>query len=154
MEGYNMIEALRKKYEADIAHAKANIEVYLQNAVGVGEHPDIIEARIDFQRRNRMEIHKNYLSQLYVALAKNMAEIAPGDLNISFFPSSGSEAVEGCLKMAFKKANPNDKKQNRNILLHSDQSFHGKLFGAGGATASPELNYKFPSPFNTISFLH
>lgn len=115
-------------------------------------HPDIIEARIDFQRRNRMEIHKNYLSQLYVALAKNMAEIAPGDLNISFFPSSGSEAVEGCLKMAFKKANPNDKKQNRNILLHSDQSFHGKLFGAGGATASPELNYKFPSPFNTISF--
>ena len=92
-------------------------------------HPDIIEARIDFQRRNRMEIHKNYLSQLYVALAKNMAEIAPGELNISFFPSSGSEAVEGCLKMAFKKANPNDKKQNRNILLHSDQSFHGKLFG-------------------------
>ena len=36
MEGYNMIEAFRKKYEADIAHAKANIEVYLHNRVGIG----------------------------------------------------------------------------------------------------------------------
>ena len=26
-----MIDALRKKYEADIAHAKANIEEYLHN---------------------------------------------------------------------------------------------------------------------------
>ena len=44
MEGYNMIEALRKKYEADIAHAKANIEVYLHNPVGIGEHPDLVSA--------------------------------------------------------------------------------------------------------------
>ena len=44
MEGYNMIEALRKKYEADIAHAKANIEVYLHNPVGIGEHPDLVAA--------------------------------------------------------------------------------------------------------------
>ena len=39
-----MIEALRKKYEADIAHAKANIEVYLHNPVGIGEHPDLVSA--------------------------------------------------------------------------------------------------------------
>ena len=44
MEGYNMIEALRKKYEADIAHAKANIEVYLHNPVGIGEHSDLVSA--------------------------------------------------------------------------------------------------------------
>ena len=39
-----MIEALRKKYEADIAHAKANIEVYLNNPVGIGEHSDLVSA--------------------------------------------------------------------------------------------------------------
>ena len=44
MEGYNMIDALRKKYEADIAHAKANIEVYLNNPVGIGEHSDLVSA--------------------------------------------------------------------------------------------------------------
>jgi len=45
MEGdKKMIEALRKKYEADIAHAKANIEVYLNNPVGIGEHSDLVSA--------------------------------------------------------------------------------------------------------------
>ena len=44
MEGYNMIEALRKMYEAEIAHAKANVEVYLNNPVGIGEHPDLVLA--------------------------------------------------------------------------------------------------------------
>ena len=44
MEGYNMIDALRKKYEADIAHAQANIKVYLEHPVGIGEHPDLVGA--------------------------------------------------------------------------------------------------------------
>ena len=38
------MKALQKKYESDIAVAKANIEVYLKNPAGIGEHPDIVEA--------------------------------------------------------------------------------------------------------------
>ena len=37
-------EALIIKYEGEIAEAKANIQVYLANPVGIGEHPDIIAA--------------------------------------------------------------------------------------------------------------
>ena len=37
-------EALIIKYEGEIAEAKANIQVYLANPVGIGEHPDIISA--------------------------------------------------------------------------------------------------------------
>ena len=36
------IEALHKKYEADIAVAKATIEVYMDKSVGIGEHPQFI----------------------------------------------------------------------------------------------------------------
>ena len=43
-----MLEALIKKLEGDIAVAKANINVYLHQSVGIGEHPDIVEA-IDTQ---------------------------------------------------------------------------------------------------------
>ena len=43
-----MIEALRKKYEAEVAAAKVNIEVYLKNPVGIGEHPDLVSA-VDFE---------------------------------------------------------------------------------------------------------
>jgi hypothetical protein len=39
-----LIEALRRKYEGDIACAKANIHVYIHNPVGIGEHPDIVAA--------------------------------------------------------------------------------------------------------------
>tara|TARA_Y100001963_G_scaffold147261_1_gene223357 strand:+ start:6872 stop:7063 length:192 start_codon:yes stop_codon:yes gene_type:complete len=39
-----MIDALRKMYEAEIAHAKANVEVYLNHPVGIGEHPDLVTA--------------------------------------------------------------------------------------------------------------
>ena len=38
------ITALRKKYEADIAIAKAEFENYLEASVGVAEHPHIIES--------------------------------------------------------------------------------------------------------------
>ena len=41
-------EALIIKYEGEIAEAKANIQVYLANPVGIGEHPDIVAA-IDTQ---------------------------------------------------------------------------------------------------------
>jgi hypothetical protein len=39
-----MINALRKKYEAEIAAAQANINVYMKNPAGIGEHPDLVAA--------------------------------------------------------------------------------------------------------------
>ena len=39
-----MINALRNKYQADIAAAMANIEVYRTNPAGIGEHPDLVSA--------------------------------------------------------------------------------------------------------------
>jgi hypothetical protein len=38
-----LISAARKHAEADIAVYKANIEVYMQQVVGIGEHSDIVE---------------------------------------------------------------------------------------------------------------
>ena len=41
--GY-ILEALRKKYEGEIAVAKANVQVYINNAAGIGEHSNIVQA--------------------------------------------------------------------------------------------------------------
>jgi len=38
-----MLDALIKRYEAQIAEAEATIEIYLNNSVGIGEHPQHIE---------------------------------------------------------------------------------------------------------------
>jgi len=39
-----IVDALRKKYEYEILSARANIDVYLRNSAGIGEHPDIVAA--------------------------------------------------------------------------------------------------------------
>lgn len=39
-----LLEALKLKYEADIAVCEANLKVYLNNTVGVAEHPNVSES--------------------------------------------------------------------------------------------------------------
>ena len=38
-----IVDALEKKYEAQMAQAEANVKVYMENPVGVGEHPNIVQ---------------------------------------------------------------------------------------------------------------
>ena len=38
-----IIEALEKRYEAQIAEADAGLKIYLENSVGIGEHPQHID---------------------------------------------------------------------------------------------------------------
>ncbi len=38
-----IVDALEKKYEAQMAQAEANVKVYMENPVGVGEHPNIVD---------------------------------------------------------------------------------------------------------------
>jgi len=40
----DLIESLEKFLQGKIAYHKANIGVYLKNSVGIGEHPDIMNA--------------------------------------------------------------------------------------------------------------
>ena len=39
-----LLTALAMKLEGDIAIAKANIQVYQNQSVGIGEHPEIVQA--------------------------------------------------------------------------------------------------------------
>jgi hypothetical protein len=40
----NMIEAIKEHAKGHIKKHSMNVEIYLKNAAGVGEHPDIMEA--------------------------------------------------------------------------------------------------------------
>ena len=54
-----------KMYEGNIAKANANIEVYLRNPVGIGEHPDILAAidhQVDQAAMNQEKL--NYIKNL------------------------------------------------------------------------------------------
>lgn len=112
-------------------------------------HPRILKVRREFQERRKMEVHKNYFSQYVAALSHNLAALLPGDLDYCFFPNSGSEAVDGAMKTAWKY---HDLK--RDMILYSDVAFHGKLFGAASVTHSPENHYPYPKVPNTAQFIY
>ena len=38
-----ILDALEKKYEAEVSTAEATVKIYLENSVGIGEHPQHIE---------------------------------------------------------------------------------------------------------------
>jgi hypothetical protein len=42
--GKEMCDALEQQYRGNIASAKANVRVYLENPAGIGEHPDVVQA--------------------------------------------------------------------------------------------------------------
>lgn len=60
-------------------------------------------------------------------LAEKLAEITPGDLQYSFFVNSGTEAVEGCLKIARLAT-------KRKKFVAAENAFHGKTMGSLTAT--------------------
>lgn len=60
-------------------------------------------------------------------LAEKLGEITPGDLQYSFFVNSGTEAVEGCLKVARLAT-------KRTKFIAAENAFHGKTMGSLTAT--------------------
>ena len=88
-----IIDALQKKYEAQMSVSEANLKVLLENPVGVGDHPDIVET-ID------KEMQK-------ITKAKEMLDkVGLGD-RIDHYPSqlSGGEQQRVAIARAFI-ANP------------------------------------------------
>tara|TARA_B100000212_G_C26969983_1_gene362151 strand:- start:242 stop:457 length:216 start_codon:yes stop_codon:yes gene_type:complete len=43
MADHSLFVALKKKLQGDIAVHKTNIQIYMDNTVGIGEHIDIVE---------------------------------------------------------------------------------------------------------------
>ena len=63
-----MLDALLADAQGNIAKAKANVEVYLHNPVGIGEHPDVLAAiqeQVDIiaHEEERIEVIEKHFSE-------------------------------------------------------------------------------------------
>ena len=61
------VDALRADAEGKIQVARVNVEVYLHNPVGIGEHPDILSAIQDqldviAEQEERLQVIENHFS--------------------------------------------------------------------------------------------
>lgn len=72
-----LLEALAKKLEGEIAVAKANVEVYINQSVGIGEHPDLVGAieeqiaKIAEAEEKLDTLHKHFLPQKPLQMTLN-----------------------------------------------------------------------------------
>ncbi|MEO9171054.1 MAG: aminotransferase class III-fold pyridoxal phosphate-dependent enzyme, partial [Candidatus Baltobacteraceae bacterium] len=105
-----------------------NGKAYLDFAGGYGvftlghSHPRVIEAV-----RKQMELlslsGKTMFNVMLGRAAKRLAQITPGDLQISFWCNSGAEAVEGAVKLARAAT-------GRRKIVATIDAYHGKTIGA------------------------
>ncbi|OCP01102.1 aminotransferase class III [Ensifer sp. LC13] len=108
-------------------------------------HPRILEARRTFQDEKRHEIAIAFMSQYAAALAKNIAACSPGDLDMVFLGSSGSEAMEAAVKLAERAAGP-----KRPKVVYAENSFHGKTKGVLAITDGQLYRADFKITDNTV----
>jgi acetylornithine/succinyldiaminopimelate/putrescine aminotransferase len=108
-------------------------------------HPKILEARRKFQEEKRHEIAIAFMSQYATALAHNIAACSPGDLDMVFLGSSGSEAMEAAVKVAERAAGP-----KRPKIVYAENSFHGKTKGVLSITDGHLYRGEFKLTDNTV----
>lgn len=117
---------------------------YLDSITGIGvnalgyAHPRLVRV---IRREAARPIHvSNLFHHPYQEpLAAKLA--AWSGLDRAFFSNSGSEAIEGALKLARARARKIDERKTRILAL--ENSFHGRTFGALSITATPEYREPF-----------
>jgi putrescine aminotransferase len=99
-------------------------------------HPKVVKAVSDQLRRQPLH-SQDLLDPLRAMLAKTLAMLTPGELEFSFFCNSGTEAVEGALKLA-RAYDP-----FKQTIVAATKGFHGKSYGALSASAKAEFRRPF-----------
>ncbi len=121
-------------------------------ALNVGHnHPAVLEA---LRKVESAPVILKPLSKFAAVLGYNLAQLAPGDLESCWFCSSGSEAVEGALKLARLYTGKRD-------FIYCEGGFHGKTMGALAVTGKKIYQEPFeplvpgciPVPFGDLEAL-
>lgn len=119
-------------------------KAYLDFAGGYGvfnlghRHPRVVEAVR--RQLDKMPLSaKMFFNKAMADLAERLAQITPGQLQYSFFCNSGTESVEGALKLArLSMGKPG--------IIATVNSFHGKTFGSLSASGRD----LFKTPFEPL----
>jgi len=122
---------------------------------GLGHaHPKIVRV---IRRESARAIHLSNLfhNEFQGPLAKKLVEIS--GLDRVFFSNSGTEAIEGALKLARLYSRPADTPitapNPKHRILALENSFHGRTFGAVSITATEKYRLPFAPLLPGVEFV-
>ena len=108
------------------------------NCLGHG-NPSVVKA-ISEQSAKLMQVSNYYWNIKNIELAEML--VTYSDHDSVFFCNSGTESVEGALKLA-RKYGRIGKGKDKNILIHMENSFHGRTMGALTVTGQEKYQTDF-----------
>jgi len=127
-EGIYVWDADGKRYMDSMASG-----VYAVH-VGYGRK-DIAEAMGEQAAKLHYFCPYGYVSEPVIRLGEKLAELAPGDLSMTFFVCDGSEAVESAFKIAKQWAYHKGYRRKYKIISRR-RAYHGATMGAVAATGT------------------
>lgn len=100
-------------------------------------HPRIISAiKTQAEKYLHVMVYGEYIQEPAVELAKLLAEHLPKNLNTTYLVNSGTEAIEGALKLARRAT-------KRTQILYAYNAYHGNTMGAMSVMGNEERKNAF-----------
>ncbi|KQU13136.1 hypothetical protein ASG65_12370 [Bacillus sp. Leaf13] len=90
---------------------------------------DVVEAMTEQASKVSFAYRSHFTSEAAETLAEKLSELAPGDINWSFFVNSGSEATETAMKIAIQHWQEKGY-ERKNRIISRWTSYHGITMGA------------------------
>ena len=110
-------------------------------------HPEILAAAKDqIDKHMHLMVYGEFIISPQVSLAKRLSELLPENLSSVYFTNSGTEAVEGAMKLAKRFT-------GRTNFVSFKNSYHGSTQGALSLSGNEWLKNAYRPLLNGISIL-
>ena len=110
-------------------------------------HPVVVEAiKSQLDRFAHVDVYGRFTLPPQVEIARRLASVTPGNLDVAFLTSTGTEATEGALKLARKYT-------GRPGFVAFERSFHGRTFGSLSVTWNEEWRKPFEPLLGPVRFV-
>ncbi|MFP3913838.1 MAG: aspartate aminotransferase family protein, partial [Actinomycetota bacterium] len=110
-------------------------------------HPRVVEAvQEQMARYAHVNVYGRFTLPGQVDIARRLARVAPGHLEVSFLTSTGTEANEGALKLARKYT-------GRKGFVTFERAFHGRTFGSLSVSWKEQYRKPFEPLLDGVTFI-
>jgi acetylornithine/succinyldiaminopimelate/putrescine aminotransferase len=144
----------------EISHAKGSFiydsknKAYLDFVAGVSacplghNHPKVVNAiKTQLDKYMHVMVYGEYIQEPAVELAKLLAQHLPKPLEKTYLTNSGTEAIEGAIKLA-KRAT------GRSEMIAANKAYHGNTMGAMSVMGYEERKQAFRPLLPNVKFIN
>jgi len=110
-------------------------------------HPKVVSAiKLQLDRYLHVMVYGEYIQESAVALTKLLSQYLPDSINSTYLTNSGTEAIEGALKLARRFT-------GRSQIIAAKNAYHGNTMGAMSVTDFKERKQPFLPLIPDVRFI-